>query len=115
VGPCWAGEGRGKTEAISAPPQEPPKPTLQLVKPSLEGPDDSEQFDGYRVVRRMRSCQPPRLWLHPGWRQKGFSIQWYPVPVISPDLDRETATVPQVIELIAAGGRSRIEGLHWTT
>jgi len=37
------------------------------------------------------------------------------VPVISHDLDRETATVPQVIELIAAGGRSRIEGLHWTT
>jgi len=47
-------------------PQEPPKPTLQLVKPSLEGPDDPEEFDGYRVVRRMRSCQPPRLWLHPG-------------------------------------------------
>jgi hypothetical protein len=34
------------------------------------------------------------------------------VSVIISDVDRETATVPQVIEIVAAGGRYWIEGHH---
>ena len=38
-------------------------------------------------------------------------MQWYPVPVSVSDLDRESS-VPQVIEIVGAGGRYRIEGVE---
>ena len=90
-----------------------PKPPIHLVGPDDPPPiiEDDPETPEYKPFLCTRSKQPARLWLKPEWRTKGYSIQWYPVPVIVSDLDRESS-VPQVIEIIGAGGRYRVEGFH---
>lgn len=86
------------------------KPALKLVEPSnpLSSSEEEENSIDYKPF--LCAKQPPRLWLKPMWKEKGYSIQWYPVPVIIATMDVESDGVPQVIEIISAAGRYRIEG-----
>ena len=84
-------------------------------QPPPSGPDEPDAPfcpDEYTAMICRPSGHAPRLWLKGKWGEIFPSLPWNPLPAIFADLDRQTRSIPQAIEIHSMRGVARIEGFH---
>ena len=75
-------------------------------------PETSGYPEEYKVMSLGPAGHAPRLWLKGKWGEMFPSLPWNPRPAILVDLDRETGTIPQSIDIHSMRGMARVEGFN---